>query len=95
MRKSFKKAVSLAVAAMMTLTMAACGSPSTSNDPTQNAGTTAAGATENSGTTAAGGTEKSTFKIGIIGPLTGDAAIYGENVVNAAQIAVDEINAAK
>ncbi len=34
------------------------------------------------------------FKIGTTGPLTGDAAIYGQSVVNGAQIAVDEINAA-
>ena len=34
-----------------------------------------------------------TFTIGVVGPLTGDAAIYGTNVLNAAQIAVDEINA--
>lgn len=32
------------------------------------------------------------FKIGGIGPLTGDAAIYGKACQNAAQIAVDEIN---
>ncbi len=36
----------------------------------------------------------STFKIGAIGPLTGAAAAYGNAVVNGAQIAVDEINAA-
>ncbi len=35
-----------------------------------------------------------TFKIGSIGPTTGDAAIYGQAVMNAAQLAVDEINAA-
>ena len=34
------------------------------------------------------------FKIGGQGPLTGGAAIYGNAVMNAAQIAVDEINAA-
>ena len=34
-----------------------------------------------------------TFKIGCSGPLTGGAAIYGTAVVNAARIAVDEINA--
>lgn len=34
-----------------------------------------------------------TFKIGGIGPLTGDAAIYGTAVMNAIKIAVDEINA--
>ena len=34
-----------------------------------------------------------TFKIGTIGPLTGDNAIYGTAVANGAKIAVDEINA--
>lgn len=34
-----------------------------------------------------------TFKIGGIGPTTGDAAAYGQAVRNAAQLAVDEINA--
>lgn len=38
--------------------------------------------------------EGGTFKIGGIGPLTGDAASYGTSVKNGAQIAVDEINAA-
>ena len=32
------------------------------------------------------------FKIGVIGPMTGDYAQYGTNVYNAAKIAVDEIN---
>jgi branched-chain amino acid transport system substrate-binding protein len=40
----------------------------------------------------AGGSD--TFKIGAIGPLTGAAAAYGNAVINGAQIAVDEINAA-
>ena len=35
----------------------------------------------------------SAFKVGVIGPLTGGAAIYGTCVANSAQIAVDEINA--
>ena len=35
-----------------------------------------------------------TFRIGGIGPTTGGAAIYGMAVQNAAQLAVDEINAA-
>ena len=34
------------------------------------------------------------FYIGGIGPVTGDAAVYGNAVKNGAQIAVDEINAA-
>ena len=38
--------------------------------------------------------EDETFKIGGIGPITGGAAIYGLAVMNAAQLAVDEINEA-
>lgn len=38
--------------------------------------------------------DSNTFKIGGIGPLTGDAANYGNSVKNGCQIAVDEINAA-
>ena len=34
------------------------------------------------------------FKIGTIGPLTGDAAIYGQAVARGAEIAVKEINEA-
>lgn len=36
---------------------------------------------------------KAVFKIGGTGPLTGDAAIYGNAVKNAAELAVSEINA--
>ena len=42
-----------------------------------------------------GYTAKNTeYVIGVSGPLTGRAAMYGQAVVNSAQIAVDEINAA-
>ena len=34
-----------------------------------------------------------TIKIGVIGPITGGAAVYGTAVANGAKIAVDEINA--
>ncbi|NLO10456.1 MAG: ABC transporter substrate-binding protein [Clostridiales bacterium] len=39
-------------------------------------------------------TQTGKFYIGGIGPITGGAAVYGQHVMNAAQIAVDEINAA-
>lgn len=42
---------------------------------------------------ASGSASGTVFKIGGIGPITGDAAEYGLAVQNAAQIAVDEINA--
>lgn len=37
--------------------------------------------------------EEETFKVGVIGPMTGDYAQYGTGVYNAAKIAIDEINA--
>jgi len=39
------------------------------------------------------GTASGTFKLGGIGPLTTDTAIYGQAAMNGAKIAVDEINA--
>lgn len=39
-------------------------------------------------------TGEAVFKIGAVGPLTGDAASYGDAVNKGAQIAVEEINAA-
>lgn len=36
---------------------------------------------------------KDTLVLGGIGPITGEAAIYGQAVKNGAQLAVDEINA--
>ena len=38
--------------------------------------------------------DSGTIKIGLSGPLTGPAAVYGKGVANAAQLAVDEINEA-
>ena len=38
--------------------------------------------------------ENTKFVIGLSGPLTGAAAVYGQAVANSAQMAVDEINAA-
>lgn len=39
------------------------------------------------------GDEEEAYVIGASGPVTGDAAVYGEAVRNAAQMAIDEINA--
>ena len=87
-----KRALSvLLTAAMAASMMAGCGSSSdgaasgTTTDNGAAAGTESAGAAEADG---------AAFKIGGIGPTTGAAAIYGTAVMNGAQIAVDEINAA-
>ena len=75
-----KKLLSLLMAGSLVMAMTACG------------GTAEAGG--NSGSAAAGnGQLTGTLKLGVIGPLTGGAAIYGNAVVNGTSIAVDEINA--
>lgn len=65
------------IAAVMAMSLVACGSGDTSE--TADSG--------NSGATGAA------FKIGVSGPLTGDNAVYGTAVKNGAEIAVEEINA--
>ena len=47
----------------------------------------------NGGGSNEGNSDATTFKIGGIGPITGDTAIYGTAVKNGIQLAVDEINA--
>lgn len=74
-----KKALSLFLAAAMCAGMlAGCGGGADTNDASNG---------DSGESTAAA------FKIGGTGPLTGDAAIYGNAVKNGAQLAVDEINA--
>lgn len=69
--KNWKKMMSAALTAAMTVTMlAGCGG-----------GETEKGSSD-------------TIKIGGIGPVTGDVAIYGEAVKNGAELAVKEINEA-
>lgn len=86
-----KKLVSLLMVAALSASMlTGCGS---SNDA---AGSSDA-ATDSAADTTAEGTENAAggiLKIGGIGPLTGSAAVYGTAVANAAQLAVDEVNAA-
>lgn len=73
-----KKALSLFLAAAMCAGMlTGCGGADTNDANTSDSGDSTAAA----------------FKIGGTGPLTGDAAIYGNAVKNGAQLAVDEINA--
>ena len=74
--------------------LAGCGNgESTSSDSgtPSDEGAQASQTADNS--SAPAGEASGTFTIGVIGPMTGDSAIYGTAVANAAQIAVDEINA--
>ena len=74
-----KKFMCMFMAAAMTLSMAACGSKGDDANNDANAGGSSDGV--------------QTFTVGTSGPLTGDAAIYGQAVVNGAELAVNEINA--
>ena len=75
-----KKFFALMMAMVMVLSLAACGG---SDEADSNSGDSAGG--ESSGSSA--------FKVGVIGPLTGGAAIYGTAAKQGAEIAVEEINA--
>ncbi len=94
--------------AAMVCTLTACGGTAPTTAPAAaDAGTEASDApaddakadegTDSADTPAASeggsGSLTGTLKIGMIGPLTGAAALYGNAVTNGTQIAVDEINA--
>lgn len=79
-----KRVVSLGLAAMMAMSMTACGGSG-------NAGTSESAAEDAQG---AEGADGEVFKIGGIGPITGAAGAYGEAVKNGTELAINEINKA-
>lgn len=86
-----KKTTKTILAAAMTLTMAAalvgCGGSSSTSASSNDAAATETEKTESTESSGAA------IKIGGSGPLTGPAAVYGNAVKNAAEIAVEEVNA--
>ena len=80
-----KRQISFALAALMALSLAACGGSKENSSK----GSTAAQGSKGQKADASG----KKWKIGSQGPLTGGAAVYGNAVVNGAEIAIDEINA--
>ncbi|MBR0165100.1 MAG: ABC transporter substrate-binding protein [Lachnospiraceae bacterium] len=89
MKKTKRIIRAVALGTLMAMTLAACAG---SSQPATNSGGAASSAQEGGAAPAAGG--EGIFKIGAIGPLTGDGAAYGQAVVNGSKLAVDEINAA-
>lgn len=96
-----KKVVSLSLVAAMAGSLVACGGGAGDTNTTAETKTEASAEKEES--KAEGGSEETkeaasseggSFKIGVIGPLTGDAAAYGLAVQHGAEIAAEEINAA-
>ena len=88
MKKIFKTSIAVAMTICMAAAMTACGGSSSASGSAP-AAEPAAEATEAAEAAPAGGA----IKIGGSGPLTGGAAVYGQAVKNAAEIAVAEINA--
>ena len=90
-----KKLVSSVLAASMVLSLAACGSSaSTDTASSSEAASTSTAATTEAAGEGSGAYTGTPIKIGGIGPITGGAAIYGQAVKNAEELAVKEINAA-
>lgn len=96
----FKKIMSVVVAgAMVTGMLAGCSDAASSaadggsSESTASSKTAEASSEASSGAAVTAKGNGPTFKIGAIGPLTGSAANYGTAVVDAAALAVKEINA--
>ncbi len=80
-----KKLLSVVLAGVMALSLAACANTTTQTGSSDSSALATAPTDD--------GTLKGTLKIGMIGPLTGGAALYGNAVDHGTQIAVEEINA--
>jgi len=78
----FKKFTKGSLAAVMALSLAACGSSDT----------TSSSSSSSDDTSAAASSDKVVLKLGASGPLSGGAAVYGQAVENAAKLAVAEVN---
>ena len=83
-----KKLCSILLALALVLSLTACGGGSGSSGSGDGGSSTSG-----TGSGDSGSSEGGMFLLGGTGPLTGDAAIYGNAARNGAQIAVDEINA--
>lgn len=85
MKKSMKKLLSVTMAVAMAASLTACGGQATGPSSSAAESSASGDKTEASG--------EGSFKIGGIGPITGSTAIYGQAVMNGAELAINEINA--
>ena len=87
-----KRLLALFMSAAMACSLAACGGTGAAA-PADGADASEASSTDAGASAGGSGALTGTLKVGMIGPLTGAAALYGNAVTNGTQIAVDEINA--
>ena len=86
-----KKLLSIALVAMMALSaLAGCAAPAATEATAADAAATEATAADAAAPAASG----ETIKVGILGPHSGDYAVYGLAVKNGAQLYIDQVNAA-
>ena len=89
-----KRVIALALTGAMTAgLLAGCGGGGSTESQAPAPSQAAESAAAESKAPATDAKASGTFKLGGVGPLTGDAAIYGTAAMNGAKIAVDEINA--
>lgn len=87
MKKSILRVLAVVLSvAMIVACFAACGGKGKEEASSEESSAAAGGAAVEPG--------DNTLNIGVIGPLTGDTAVYGKAVQYGAQLAVDEVNAA-
>ena len=90
-----KKLLSIALVAMLALsTLAGCAAPAAANASASDATAANATAADATAADAAQAASGETIKVGILGPHTGDYAVYGLAVKNGAQLYIDQVNAA-
>ncbi len=86
-----KKLLSIALVAMLALSaLAGCAAPAATDASASDATASDATAADAAQPAASG----ETIKVGILGPHTGDYAVYGLAVKNGAQLYIDQVNAA-
>lgn len=94
MKKSLRKGLAfLAASAMCTMGFTGCGNAASTSGDAANTDTVDTSASPEASTETAAATGE-VYKIGGMGPLTGDAASYGLSVKQGAEVAINEINAA-
>jgi len=90
-----KKLLSIALVAMLALSaLAGCAAPAASDASASDATAANATAADATAADAAQAASGETIKVGILGPHTGDYAVYGLAVKNGAQLYIDQVNAA-
>lgn len=92
MKKSNQILAAALAGAMGISLLAGCSSSAQQGGAASTAASSSAASAAGS-ETAASGSEDDVIRIGVIGPMTGGSAIYGEGAQNAIDMAVEEINA--